>query len=278
MYFDNDRGTSTGLILEAGMEKPLTILLVEDEPAECQQMIEYIESKSDVQLVGVTNNIDKAMEHALDAEPDAIILDLELHKGCGDGLTFLEELRAKSTGYPAYVLITTNNISTVTHNSARKLGADFIMVKSQEDYSAKRVIEFLYSLKGILHSSKKTATAPGGSDTPEQRQRRINRRIMAELDLIGIPPNVLGRRYLIDRITLLVDGKSAGFSAAVSEKYAKSVASVERAMQNAIEKAWKTAHIDDLVRHYTARIHSAKGVPTMSEFIYHYAEKIRNER
>ena len=259
------------------MEKPLSILLVEDEPAECHKIIEYVDSKDDVQLVGVTNNIDKALEYVTDSQPDAIILDLELHKGYGDGLTFLDLLREMKLSNPIYVLVTTNNISHITHDGARKMGADFIMVKSQEDYSAKRVIEFLCSLKSIIQSNKKATTNSSYMDTPQQRQRKNTNKIITELDRIGIAPNVLGRKYLIDSILLIIDGRNDGFTMTVAKEYDKSTASVERAMQNAIEKAWKTSCIEDLGKYYTARIHSARGVPTMAEFIYYYAEKIKNE-
>ena len=259
------------------MERPLTILLIEDEPMECQQIIEYIDSRDGVQLVGVTNNINKALEYVMTSQPDSIILDLELHKGYGDGLTFLDLLREMKLSYPIYVLVTTHNISHITHDGVRKMGADFIMVKSQEDYSAKRVIEFLCSLKSIIQSNKKVVASSTFEDTPGQRPQRNKNRIIIELDRIGIAPNVLGRKYLIDCITLLIDGQSEGFTSAISKKYDKSVASIERAMQNAIEKAWKTSCIEDLGRYYTARIHSARGVPTMMEFIHYYAEKIKNE-
>lgn len=260
------------------MERRLTILLIEDEPTECQEIIEYVESKDDVELVGVTNNIEKALTYVASPLPDAIILDLELHKGYGDGLTFLDSLREMRLSCPIYVLVTTNNISHITHDGARKMGADFIMVKSQEDYSAKRVIEFLRSLKSIIHGKRKTAVYSDEAETPSQKQQRCKNKIIAELDRIGIAPNVLGRKYLIDSITLLIDGKIEGLTAALSEKYEKSVASIERAMQTAIEKAWNTSCIDDLKKYYTARINSTKGVPTMMEFIYYYAEKIKNER
>jgi hypothetical protein len=46
-------------------------------------------------------------------------------------------------------------------------------------------------------------------------------------------------------------------------------------MQNAIAKAWRTTHIDELEHYYTARIHSSKGIPTAMEFIFYYAEKIK---
>ena len=259
------------------MSRPLSILLIEDEPLECQEIICCIEAKPDVYLAGVTNNISKALECVAASQPDAIILDLELHKGYGDGLTFLDLLREMKPPYPIYILVTTNNVSHITHDGARKMGADFIMVKSQEDYSAKRVIEFLSSLKSVIQGNKKIVSPSEITTMPEQMERRNKNRIIAELDKIGISPSVLGRKYLIDSIALLVNGKNEGFTAAVSKNYDKSVASVERAMQNAIEKAWKTSCIEDLERYYTARIHSARGVPTMMEFIHYYAEKIKNE-
>ncbi len=260
------------------MEKRLSLLLIEDEPSECQEIINYVESKNDVRLVGVTNDTGKALEYIADFQPDAIILDLELHKGQGDGLTFLGLLRERRHSYPVYVLVTTHNISHVTHNGARKLGADFIMVKSQEDYSAKRVVEFLCSLKEVIQGNRKTATPPAGTSVFEHNHSRYKNRVITELDRIGIAPNVLGRKYLLDSIVLLIEDESGKFSTAVSVKYGKSVASVERAMQSAIENAWKSTHIDDLVRYYTAPVRSSKGVPTMMEFIYYYAEKVKNER
>ena len=260
------------------MKNPLTVLLVEDEPLECQEMIRHIEASSDtLQLVGVTNNTMKALQYATDSLPEAIILDLELHKGQGNGLSFLASLKELRLSVPIYVLVTTNNISAITHESARKLGADFIMVKSQEDYSAKEVVDFLSSLKNIIQSNRKTMAQLDIDESSEQKRQRMQRRIAIELDKIGISPNAVGRKYLIDYISLIATEQNARIRSILSEKYAKTEASIERAMQNAIEKAWKTADINDLVTLYTARIRSNKGVPTVMEFIYYYAEKIRNE-
>jgi DNA-binding NarL/FixJ family response regulator len=259
------------------MEKALSVLLVEDDPSECQEMIRHIESADGVKLVGVTNNTIKAMEYVTDSLPDAIILDLELHKGYGNGLAFLDSLREIKLSVPIYILVTTNNISYVTHEGARKMGADFIMLKSQDDYSAKSVVDFLCSLKNIIHSSRQTADHQSCAELPGEKQQRIKNRIIAELDRIGIPPNAVGRKYLIDCIILIINEQNERIYTTVSGKYAKTEASVERAMQNAVEKAWKTTHIDDLEKYYTARISSSKGVPTIMEFIYHYAEKIKNE-
>ena len=259
------------------MDKPLSILLVEDEPLECQEMIQQIELTSGVKLVGVTNNTIKALEYVADRQPDAIILDLELHKGYGNGLVFLDSLRKERSSIPTYVLVTTHNLSSITHDGARKMGADFIMLKSQEDYSPKSVIEFLCSLKNIIQSNKKSTIVCENTVSPEHKQQRIKNKITTEFEHIGIPHNALGWKYLNDSIIHIISDSDENMLAAISKKYAKTETSVERAMQNAIDKAWKTAPIDDLEKYYTARILSTRGVPTIMEFIYYYADKIKNE-
>ena len=258
------------------MDRPLSILLIEDEPQACQEMVSQVETTSDVKLVGVTNNIVKAMEYVTDFLPDAIILDLELHKGHGNGLAFLDALKKMELLVSIYVLVTTNNISHITHESARKMGADFIMVKSQEDYSAKSVIEFLISLKNVLHSNRKISQLTANADTLEEKEQRKMNRIITELDRIGIAPNAKGRNYLIDGIQFVINGQTEKIYSSIAAKYDKKEASVERAMQNAITRAWTVTHIDDLETYYTARIHSSKGVPSIMEFIYYYAEKIKS--
>lgn len=48
-----------------------------------------------------------------------------------------------------------------------------------------------------------------------------------------------------------------------------------RAMQTAINNAWRSTSIDDLMMHYKARINYETGVPTPTEFIYYYRDKIK---
>ena len=47
-------------------------------------------------------------------------------------------------------------------------------------------------------------------------------------------------------------------------------------MQNAITRAWRSSPIDELLLHYTAKISQERGSPTLTEFIYYYANKIKN--
>lgn len=48
-------------------------------------------------------------------------------------------------------------------------------------------------------------------------------------------------------------------------------------MQNALNRAWKQTDVDELLVHYTAKVNTERGVPTITEFIYYYANKLKNE-
>ena len=260
------------------MEKILSILLVEDDQTACRDFFDYIEELDDVSLIGVTNNSSKAIEYIKDYLPDAVILDLELHHGSGNGLLVLKELKLMLLDKYPYVLVTTNNSSFVTYETARQLGADFIMSKHQADYSVKNVIDFLNMMKPIIHSRHQAAAKEHATtESPEQRNRRIILRITTELNNVGISPKAVGYQYLVNAIQLVVRQPMQNLCTVIGQKYGKTESSVERAMQNAINKAWRTSDIDDLLHYYTARISSDKGMPTLTEFIYYYANKIKTE-
>lgn len=256
----------------------LSMILVEDDPIACNELTDSIEELDDLSLVGVTNNAKQAIDYIKDFLPDVMILDLELHKGSGNGLNVLNEMNQLSLNNRPYILITTNNSSQITYESARHLGADFIMAKYQADYSVKSIVDFLRIMKPVILSRKQSASETHSTnESPDMRNKRIIRRISTELNYVGISPKVIGFQYLMDAIQLVIKQPMQNICNTIGEKYRKTETSVERAMQNAINKAWRTSDIDDLLKYYTARINSEKGVPTITEFVYYYANKIKNE-
>ena len=73
------------------VQNKLEILLVEDDQTACRDIIQEIDNNpDDFNLIGLTNNSSKAFQYVIETCPDAIILDLELHHGGGDGLDFLK--------------------------------------------------------------------------------------------------------------------------------------------------------------------------------------------
>lgn len=262
------------------MRRDLSVLLIEDDLAESQAIQQYIETKEGIHLVGSTDNILQAENYLHDLKPEAIILDLELHNGYGNGLDFLKNLFSSNLDYTPFILITTNNCSKLVYKQVRNLGADFIIAKYQQDYSAQTVVEFLISMKQSILNDYNFTPNILSSNTPESPNSKKDcfiKRISIELDWIGINPRVLGRQYLTQAIQLIIDNPSVKVCPIIASQFSKSDASVERAMQNAINQAWRTSNIDDLSKFYTARIRSDRGVPTYSEFIYYYADKIKND-
>lgn len=260
------------------MSRPLSVLLVEDDAYTCQEFIRYIDELDDMILVDVTNNSTKAEKIIHDSLPDAIILDLELHNGSGSGLSLLQSLQQDTPPRMPYVLVTTNNSSSITYEAVRQSGADYIFSKHQADYSAKSAVDFLRTLKNIIQNSNTNRSrATDMEESPLLNGKRLYRRICTELDHVGISPKATGYLYLIEAIQLIIAAPTPNLCGIIGQKHGKTESSVERAMQNAIAKAWRTTPIDDLLKYYTAKISSDKGIPTVTEFIYYYANKLKSE-
>jgi CheY-like chemotaxis protein len=229
--------------------------------------------------VGITNSIEKAFSDVKDCLPDAVILDIELQKGEGDGINFMERLAAADVVRP-FVLVTTGNTSKLIQERVRELGADFIISKSQEKYSAEYVVNFLMSMKSTILFRKMKQGIPEEILTLDDREeitKRILKRIDTELDLIGMNPRVKGRAYLVEAIQMIMAKPEANYCDAIARKFKVSAQSVDHAMTNAINKAWASSSVEDLQKLYTAKIDTHKGYPTYTEFIYYYARKIKND-
>ena len=259
------------------MKRDLTILLIEDDETACAEIIHYIDTLDDVCLSGVTNRSDTAIELVTATLPDAVILDLELHQGGGNGLTFLHNLNQLTLSKRPYILITTNNSSNFTHESARKLDADFIMTKYEVNYNGKYVIDFLQTIRDTIMSTRLVPKNLEPMDAPMPTSNRILQRIHRELNLIGISPKAIGFQYLTDAILLVIQNTESRLPKILAKKYKKSDTSIERAMQNAINRAWRTNDPDELLHYYTARINPERGVPTTTEFVFYYASMIKTD-
>lgn len=88
-----------------GNQRELTVLLIEDDKFACEEIRNYIDQLDDMRLLGITDDSNKALDMVKYCVPDAIILDLELHEGGGNGLFFLSKLRPwirKTALYPDY--------------------------------------------------------------------------------------------------------------------------------------------------------------------------------
>lgn len=260
------------------MEETISILIIEDEEEICKQFENIIFSQPELHLISSTNNSTTGIHYLREHQPDVVILDLELHKGAGSGLDFLKYLNGNSLTLKPFVIVTTNNSSPMTHRYVHEMGCDFIMSKYETDYSEKKVIDLIITMKNIIINNRLSSISDHSVyEAPAVREQRMRRIISGYLNKVGINPKFLGSKYLVDAIIMVIDDVQADLSTEIGKKYSKTSASVIRAMQNAIDNAWKNTNTDDLETYYTARIDLNRGAPTITEFIYYYAEKIRIE-
>lgn len=254
------------------------LLVLEDDAKVIHQYEQLSKRYPLVNYLGSTNSASKALKMCEKLKPNSIVVDLELQLGEGTGLDFLKSLREHPLSPNPYIIVVTNNVSSSTHKMARNLGADFIITKNQKDYNAKMVLDLFRTYNETynccddeLYENNKTQL-----EAALEYRTRLKERISEELDLIGISPRVKGRKYLRDAIEMICDKEQPNLCSRIAKEYSVSTASVERAMQGAINRAWNTTDTETLEKQYTAYVNPDRGYPTILEFVYYYVEKTQS--
>lgn len=259
------------------MEKiPMRILLVEDDINECRIYKNIIKNRTDVELISTTNSSIKAIEDFQIYKPDAVILDLELNDGEGSGFDFIEKIQKQCNTKLPKIVVTTNIHTNAVYDFCHRNNIDFIFYKKQKNYSQENIINTLLLLKDYNSNIEVSDIKLNEEPLKDNILNKINK----ELDLIGIGTHLHGRKYLCDAIYFIIQNdKNCKVSIVqyLVNKYKKSNSTISRAMQNAILHAWRITPLDDLTTYYTARINYETGVPTPTELIYYYADKIKKE-
>lgn len=255
---------------------PMKILLVEDDIDECNKYKDISDKRDDINLVAVTNSSTKAMEYLKYYKPDAVILDLELHKGEGSGFDFIKNMAKQSIAKRPNIVVTTNVCSDSVYDFCHKNKIDFIFYKKQVNYSQEKVLDTL-----LLLSDYENEEAVEYEVDEKVEEDKIIEKINKELELIGISSHLQGKKYLCDAIYFVIQNNKSDSKISIIQylvgKYKKSNSTISRAMQNAILHAWRISSLEDLTTYYTARINYETGVPTPTELIYYYADKIKKE-
>lgn len=259
--------------------KPMRLLLIEDDELQCNAFKKYVDGIENACFVGITNSSNDALEYVKEYIPEGIILDIELHNGQGSGIEFLERVQKYITEFKPIIVVTTNSSSPILYNKLHDEGADLIFYKQQTDYSIKLVISELLSLRKSLYkyNNLNNRNKDIMIETPADYEAKVSNKINVELDLIGISSHLKGRIYLYDAILFLIktnDNNESPFNY-LANKYKKSSSSISRVMQTAINYAWRTSAPEELEAYYTAKINYHTGVPSPTEFIYYYANKIK---
>ncbi len=256
--------------------KPMKILIIEDDIRDCDNFINCIKKRTDIELVGITDSDIEALKMVKVKHPDGIVLDLELNnsiEGNIDSFEFLSNLKKTNLNYEPIIIVTTHVSSKRTYEILHREGVELILYKEQPTYSCDLVFNRFINFR----KSEPNKTVKEVQDEKKDFEERISCYISKELELIGIPSKMVGWDYLYDGIFQLIKNeknKENVFDFLIN-KYKKSNQAINNGITNAIMHAWRQSPIEDLLENYTARINPDRGIPTPSEFIYYYRDKIK---
>ena len=258
--------------------KPMKILIIEDDINDCNNFISCIKNREDIELVAITDSDVEGLRYVKTKKPEGIVLDLELNNsksGNTDSLEFLSDMKKLKLNYEPIVIVTTHINSKRIYDIVHRNGADIILYKNHPRYSADYVLNKMMSLREIAPQK----TIQTLKEELKDNKEKISDCIARELDLIGIPAKMVGRKYIHDAITYLIENKGDNTNVIryLTNIYKKSGNTITNGIQNAIIHAWNNTAVDDLLEYYRARVNPETGIPTPMEFIYYYVEKIKRE-
>ena len=256
--------------------KPMKILIIEDDINDCNNFINCVKSRKDVEIVALTDSDVEGLKYVKLKHPEGIVLDLELNNsttGNTDSLEFLSNIKKLNLNYQPIIIVTTHVNSKRTYDILHRNGVDLILYKDHPNYSSDYVLnKFLH-----LRQLQPQHTVNTLKEELEESENRISDCIYHELDLVGVSAKLKGRQYIHDAILYLIQNPDSNINVIqhLTKIYKKSGNTITNGIQNSIIHAWRVSSIDDLSMYYTARVNYETGIPTPMEFIYYYVDKIK---
>lgn len=258
--------------------KPMKLLIIEDDIVDCNNFINCVKKRNDIEIVGITDSDIEGLKYVKTKSPEGIVLDLELNNsvtGSMDSLGFLTELRKMKLNYEPIVIVTTHVNSKRTYQILHRNGVDLILYKDHPQYSTNLVLNHFINLRQVpIEVVNKSV-----EDMIKSQREKISDCINSELELIGVTSNLKGRKYIHDAILYLIENEDGDTNVIkyLTTVYKKSATTISNGIQNAIiYHAWRASAIEDLTRYYTARVNYETGIPTTMEFLYYYRDKVKD--
>lgn len=121
--------------------------------------------------------------------------------------------------------------------------------------------------------------------TPEIAAVDLTNCIQRILKDLGVPSSILGYKYLVCAIKLVVQDfeasrdmtSCAGLYSRVAEVSGTTNARAERGIRHAIESGWQRADMDVIAKYFGGTVHPDKGKPTNREYITNIALVVRQQ-
>lgn len=281
------------------MQRPIRVLLADDNREFVEVVKEYIERQEDMSLVGVAYHGNEALELISREEPHVVLLDIIMPHL--DGLGVLEKLQ-NAPLRPKIIILTAFGQESMTQRAV-SLGANYYILKPfdldilgkrirqlQDDFSSSVNMSsnpstvtnrntVSNSNSGVSNSSSSNSQISAGILPPTSKNLEVE--VTRMIHQMGVPAHVKGYQYLRDAIVNVVTDVSLLGAVTkelypmIAAKYQTTPSRVERAIRHAIELAWDRGNVDFMNRFFGYTINVDRGKPTNSEFVAMVADKLR---
>jgi two-component system, response regulator, stage 0 sporulation protein A len=270
------------------MQKPIRVLLADDNREFIEVLKEYITRQEDMQLVGVAYHGNEALDLIYREQPDLVVLDIIMPHL--DGLGVLEKIQ-NDIQRPHVIILTAFGQENMTQRAVQ-LGADYFILKPFDLETLGKRIRQLQGTEFVTNSNSSvlgnqvvgnTSFNQNSNSTIIQpsNTRNLEVEVTRMIHQMGVPAHVKGYQYLRDAIVSVVQEVSLLGAVTkelypmIADKYNTTPSRVERAIRHAIELAWDRGNIEFMNRFFGYTINVDRGKPTNSEFIAMVADKLR---
>lgn len=262
-------------------KEKVRVVLVDDNKDFCNIISEYLSKQDDIEVVGIANDGNEALELIAKKLPDLIVLDIIMPHL--DGLGVLEEInKMELESFPKIIILSAVGQDRITQR-AINLGADYYIVKPFDfEILAERIKQMVENNEVSLNNTfiRSRQTRP----VLVNNNRSLEAEITNIIHEIGVPAHIKGYLYLREAITMVI--KNIGLLSAVTKELYPTIARkfnttpsrVERAIRHAIEVAWSRGKVDTINNLFGYTVNNNRGKPTNSEFIAMVADKLRLEQ
>jgi two-component system, response regulator, stage 0 sporulation protein A len=270
------------------MQRPIRVLLADDNREFVEIVKEFIERQEDMNLVGVAYHGNEALELISREEPHVVLLDIIMPHL--DGLGVLEKLQNLNQR-PKIIILTAFGQESMTQRAVN-LGANYYILKPFDlETLGKRIRQLQDDFPDTIGTAQFSNSTPMPAKNLTNNQitnsvipptsKNLEVEVTRMIHQMGVPAHVKGYQYLRDAIvSVVVDVSLLGavtkeLYPMIAEKYQTTPSRVERAIRHAIELAWDRGNVDFMNRFFGYTINIDRGKPTNSEFVAMVADKLR---
>jgi two-component system, response regulator, stage 0 sporulation protein A len=257
------------------VEKPIRLLIVDDDCVMCDRLRYYLDGMNDIEVVGIANNGIDGLELLRKHNPTIVLLDIIMPQI--DGLGFLERANTEKLLNNVKVIVTSELSQESIVKYAFYLGASFYMLKPYSfEYLLHRIHNISFNTENIEHSE-------GIEGITMTKSSDLNSIVSKLLLDSGLPSHTLGYKYFSLAVNHLLKEKTTVFSITkniyplVAKHFDTSSACVDKAMRHSLSLAYNENHTA-LGRFLQEMNYLDSGKrPSNSEYVNLVLERIRQE-